>query len=114
MPTCPRTAWAIRIEVDKEGTVVDAAIVQLNLLAIGAAAAVAFTPLASAAPTAPVPQQPGSSCDSNYSGACVPIDSDVDCAGGSGNGPSYVSGPVTVVGTDVYGLDRDGNGTGCE
>src|SRR5262249_2690692 len=28
-------------------------------------------------------------CDPNYSGACVPIASDVDCAGGSGNGPAY-------------------------
>jgi hypothetical protein len=83
-------------------------------LTVGTAAAVAFAPLASAAPMSPVPQQPGSSCDSNYSGACVPIDSDVDCAGGSGNGPSYVSGPVTVVGSDIYDLDRDGNGTGCE
>lgn len=50
-------------------------------------------------------QERTSSCDSNYSGACVPIDSDADCAGGSGNGPSYVSGPVTVIGDDVYGLD---------
>jgi resuscitation-promoting factor RpfB len=55
-----------------------------------------------------------SNCDPNYSGACVPIASDVDCAGGSGNGPAYVSGPVTVVGYDIYGLDRDGNGVGCE
>lgn len=53
-------------------------------------------------------------CDPNYSGACVPIASDVDCAGGSGNGPAYVQGPVRVIGTDVYGLDRDGNGIGCE
>jgi hypothetical protein len=53
-------------------------------------------------------------CDPNYSGACVPVASDVDCEGGSGNGPAYVSGPVTVVGDDIYGLDRDGNGTGCE
>jgi hypothetical protein len=55
-----------------------------------------------------------SSCDPNYSGACVPIASDVDCAGGSGNGPAYVTGPVTVVGTDIYDLDRDGDGVGCE
>jgi len=60
------------------------------------------------------PQQQGSNCDPNYSGACVPIASDVDCAGGSGNGPAYVQGPVTVTGKDIYGLDRDGNGTGCE
>lgn len=53
-------------------------------------------------------------CDPNYSGACVPIASDVDCAGGSGNGPAYVQGPVTVIGNDIYDLDRDGNGTGCE
>jgi resuscitation-promoting factor RpfB len=56
----------------------------------------------------------GSGCDPNYSGPCVPIASDVDCAGGSGNGPAYVSGPVYVVGTDVYELDRDGDGVGCD
>jgi hypothetical protein len=55
-----------------------------------------------------------SRCDPNYSGACVPIASDVDCAGGSGNGPAYVRGPVKVIGTDIYDLDRDGDGTGCE
>lgn len=52
-------------------------------------------------------------CDPNYD-PCVPIDSDVDCAGGRGNGPSYTSGPVRVIGTDVYGLDRDGDGIGCD
>jgi hypothetical protein len=56
---------------------------------------------------APIPQEPSSSCDPNYSGACVPIASDVDCEGGSGDGPAYVSGPVTVVGDDIYELDRD-------
>lgn len=53
-------------------------------------------------------------CDPNYSGACVPIASDVDCAGGSGDGPAYVSGPVRVVGTDIYDLDRDGDGIACD
>lgn len=76
------------------------------MLTMGFIAVLAFAPVASA--------EQGSDCDSNYSGACVPVDSDVDCEGGSGNGPSYVSGPVTVVGNDIYGLDRDGNGTGCE
>jgi len=56
----------------------------------------------------------GGGCNSNYSGACVPIASDVDCGGGSGNGPSYVYGTVRVVGNDVYGLDSDGDGYGCE
>ncbi|MGB3315412.1 MAG: hypothetical protein WBB85_13440 [Albidovulum sp.] len=53
-------------------------------------------------------------CDPNYTGACVPIASEVDCAGGSGNGPAYVTGPVWVVGSDIYGLDRDGDGKACE
>ncbi|HSW37560.1 MAG TPA: G5 domain-containing protein [Candidatus Saccharimonadales bacterium] len=60
------------------------------------------------------PPPPPSPCDPNYSGACVPIASDVDCAGGSGNGPAYVRGPVRVIGSDIYGLDRDGDGVGCE
>ncbi len=54
-----------------------------------------------------------SACNSNYSG-CVPIASDVDCLGGSGNGPAYVAGPVQVIGTDVYDLDGDSDGVGCE
>ncbi|MCV6975852.1 hypothetical protein [Mycobacterium bourgelatii] len=61
----------------------------------------------------PLPLEPAQ-CDPNYSGACVPIASDVDCAGGNGNGPAYVQGPVRVIGRDIYGLDRDGNGIGCE
>jgi hypothetical protein len=52
-------------------------------------------------------------CDPNYS-PCVPIASDVDCAGGGGNGPVYVRGPIRVIGTDIYGLDRDGDGIACE
>jgi hypothetical protein len=62
----------------------------------------------------PKPQQSGGGCDPNYTGACVPIASDVDCGGGSGNGPAYVYGPVRVVGNDIYGLDSDGDGYGCE
>ncbi|MCG5442432.1 G5 domain-containing protein [Micromonospora sp. NIE79] len=54
-----------------------------------------------------------SKCDPNYSG-CVPIASDVDCAGGSGNGPAYVSGPIRVIGDDIYALDRDGDGIACD
>jgi hypothetical protein len=53
-------------------------------------------------------------CDPNYGGACVPIASDVDCAGGTGDGPAYVVGPVRVIGSDIYGLDHDHDGIGCE
>ncbi|YCK80823.1 hypothetical protein M1D89_17255 [Arthrobacter sp. D3-18] len=63
-------------------------------------------------PAAPPAQ---SSCDPNYAGDCVPIASDVDCASGKGNGPAYVKGPVTVIGTDIYQLDgSDNDGIGCE
>ncbi|MEV6374804.1 G5 domain-containing protein [Micromonospora musae] len=54
------------------------------------------------------------SCDPNYSGVCVPIASDVDCAGGSGDGPAYVDGPLQVIGSDIYDLDRDGDGIACD
>ncbi|MFH1867079.1 MAG: thermonuclease family protein [Patescibacteria group bacterium] len=70
------------------------------------------TPTPSPVPVVP-PAPAASNCDPNYSG-CVPIASDVDCAGGSGNGPAYVRGPVTVIGIDIYGLDRDGDGTACD
>lgn len=62
---------------------------------------------------APAPKPAASNCNPNYSG-CVPNASDVDCSGGSGNGPAYVSGPIRVIGSDVYDLDRDGNGLACE
>ena len=65
---------------------------------------------------APEPEVAGESpgCDSNYDG-CVPIARDVDCEGGNGDGPAYVAGPVRVIGSDIYGLDRGGEpGVGCE
>lgn len=59
------------------------------------------------------PRQVQGSCDINYS-PCVPVSSDVDCAGGSGDGPVYQSTPVRIVGNDPYGLDADGDGWGCD
>jgi hypothetical protein len=55
---------------------------------------------------------PPSGCHPSYD-PCVPIASDVDCLGGSGDGPEY-TGTVTVIGPDVYDLDRDSDGLGCE
>jgi hypothetical protein len=56
----------------------------------------------------------GGSCHPSYTGACLdPNASDYDCAGGSGDGPKY-TGLVHVVGPDVFGLDADGDGVGCE
>lgn len=51
-------------------------------------------------------------CHPSYE-PCVPIATDVDCAGGSGDGPEY-TGRVTVIGPDEYDLDRDGDGVACE
>lgn len=53
-------------------------------------------------------------CHPSYEGKCVPMASDVDCAGGGGDGPAFVEGPVRVVGRDVYRLDSDGDGIACE
>jgi hypothetical protein len=61
----------------------------------------------------PEKTQPTQDCNPNYSGCLLPYASDYDCAGGSGNGP-YYTGPVRVIGYDQYGLDRDGDGWGCE
>jgi hypothetical protein len=58
--------------------------------------------------------QNGDGCHDSYVGACLdPSASDYDCAGGSGNGPLY-TGPVQVVGSDTFDLDRDHDGYGCE
>jgi hypothetical protein len=69
-------------------------------------------------PTAPPPQpkpKPAANCHPSYEGECLtPGIGDYDCAGGSGNGPNYVSGTVQVVGSDEFDLDRDNDGLGCE
>ena len=77
-------------------------------------ATTAPTTVATVATTPPTTPATTGGCHPSYTGACVPIASDVDCLGGGGNGPAYVRGPVQVVGSDDYGLDRDGDGIGCE
>jgi hypothetical protein len=65
-------------------------------------------------PTPEPEPEPAGDCHPSYAGACLdPTASDYDCASGSGNGPKY-TGRVTVVGPDVFDLDRDGDGIGCE
>jgi len=56
----------------------------------------------------------GGSPDCQGYSPCLPPGPDVDCAGGSGNGPRYVRGPVSVRGSDPYDLDGNGDGVGCE
>jgi PASTA domain len=45
----------------------------------------------------PPPTAPPRNCDPSYPDVCLdPNASDYDCAGGSGNGPKYVEGPIQV------------------
>lgn len=54
-------------------------------------------------------------CDSSYPDVCIPRGAaDYDCAGGSGNGPNYIRGPLRVLPPDPHRLDSDGDGVGCE
>ena len=70
------------------------------------------TPKPSPTPTLTEPEVETENCTPGYS-PCLPPAYDYDCAGGSGNGPAY-TGRVEVTGPDIYDLDRDGDGVGCE
>jgi hypothetical protein len=78
-----------------------------------ASRAAASRAAASSSAAAPAPGPTAQDCTPGYS-PCIPLGPDVDCAGGSGNGPRYVQGPVRVTGSDPYGLDRDHDGIGCD
>jgi hypothetical protein len=57
----------------------------------------------------------GTACDPSYPDVCLHDGiGDYDCARGSGDGPNYVTGPIRVKPPDPFGLDRDGDGVGCE
>lgn len=63
-------------------------------------------------PSSAEPRYVATLCDPNYTG-CVLPSSDVDCEG-EGDGPTFLSEPVGVVGEDIYELDVDGNRVACE
>lgn len=69
--------------------------------------------LAAQAAAAAEPEPVAASCHPSYDPCLDPSASDYDCEGGSGDGPMY-TGSVTVKGGDDYGLDNDGDGTGCD
>jgi hypothetical protein len=75
-------------------------------------AVLATTPLQACVTASGDTSETRDGCHPSYD-PCVPSASDVDCLGGSGDGPEHV-GTVSVIGPDVYGLDRDGDGVGCE
>jgi len=58
----------------------------------------------------------GRNCTPGYRPCIANRSSDVDCYGGSGNGPRYTRAGVVyrVRGADRYGLDADNDGRGCE
>ncbi len=68
------------------------------------------------APVAPPPPPPApvAACHPSYADACLdPTAFDYDCASGTGDGPLY-TGRVRIVGPDVFGLDNNGDGYGCD
>jgi hypothetical protein len=66
-------------------------------------------------PEPPPTTTPAPNCDPSYPDVCLyPAVEDYDCAGGSGNGPEYVEGPIRVRPPDPFDLDREGDGVGCE
>jgi len=73
-------------------------------------------PSAGPSPPPPPPPPPPANCDPCYPDVCIPAGAaDYDCAGGSGNGPNYIQGPVRVVcHPDPHGLDGNNDGWGCE
>jgi hypothetical protein len=68
-----------------------------------------------APPPPPPSTAPAQNCDPSYPDMCLdPAVEDYDCAGGSGNGPEYVEGPIRVRPPDPFDLDQEGDGWGCE
>ena len=65
-------------------------------------------------PPSPEPHYAGPDCTLGYDPCLPDYGADYDCAGGPGDGPHY-SGKVNVQrGMDIYDLDRDETGLGCE
>ncbi|CUU60294.1 hypothetical protein Ga0074812_1389 [Parafrankia irregularis] len=89
-------------------------------------AAAVQQPTAAAAPPQAVPPQaapppaaapapdPRAGCEPSYPETCLRSGiGDYDCAGGKGDGPNYIRGPLRVTPPDPFDLDRDGDGYGC-
>ena len=81
-----------------------------KLMIFAAAAAVLAVPVTANAAAQPT----GPKCHPSYKLKCLKTNAyDYDCVGGRGNGPLY-TGLVKVVGPDVFRLDADHDGWGCE
>ena len=82
-----------------------------RLVVIGSTIALAASALALGAGTSSA-SQAAKKCTPGYK-PCLPPASDYDCIGGSGDGPRY-TGRVVITGRDIYRLDTDGDGIGCD
>ena len=61
------------------------------------------------------PVKPQSNCHPAYPSKCLKDGiGDYDCSSGTGNGPNYVVGPLTVRAPDPFRLDANHDGVGCE
>jgi hypothetical protein len=79
--------------------------------------AIAKAPPPSSTPPSTSPPQTASpgNCDPAYPDDCLQDGiGDYDCSAGTGNGPNYVDGPLTVRPPDPFGLDANHDGVGCE
>ncbi|MDQ3877016.1 MAG: hypothetical protein M3290_01510 [Actinomycetota bacterium] len=82
-----------------------------RLIVAGAVLAAGVTPIFASAQSASARRR----CTPGYWNPCLKPASDYDCAGGSGNGPKYVYGIVhDKPSKDIYDLDADNDGIGCE
>lgn len=61
---------------------------------------------AQSAPDVPAEPEPAEDCEPGYDPCVPPYPPDLDCPD--------LGGPYSVSGSDPHGLDRDGDGTGCE
>jgi hypothetical protein len=92
--------------------------VRKTITAIALAVVLGITGLGStlSASAADESVQARGNCTAGYRPCIADRASDVDCYGGSGNGPRYTRSGVVyrVSGSDRYRLDADNDGRGCE
>lgn len=84
--------------------------IRTSILGSAVALVVVASPVSSASEHASLPG--AKKCTPGYR-PCLPPASDYDCLGGSGDGPRY-TGRVIITGRDIYRLDTDGDGVGCD
>jgi hypothetical protein len=101
-----RTSRSILAELARPGTVVEQRPAPFVRLRAGRRVTLFV------APQPVLVEAPPGDCTPGYDPCLAPAP-DYDCIGGTGDGPEY-TGTVRVTGADIYDLDRDGDGIGCD